>query len=205
MSHLKYIEVKGREIEKYIDSLADLRISVFREFPYLYDGSFEYEQKYLKVYCENDDSFVCLALYEDEVIGASTGTALINEPEYVTRPLSDAGYKLEDIFYFGESVLRKEYRGKGIGWQFMKSRENFALSLNKSLAVFCAVERAMDHPRKPSDFFSLEKFWKKAGYRALDISGSFSWQDLDEDHESPKKMNYWGKELGKKNPARKRD
>ena len=34
----------GRGIEKYLHDLAKLRIEVFREFPYLYDGSPEYEK-----------------------------------------------------------------------------------------------------------------------------------------------------------------
>ena len=35
--------IQGPAIEPHIDDLARLRISVFRDFPYLYDGSHEYE------------------------------------------------------------------------------------------------------------------------------------------------------------------
>ena len=37
----------GAAIAPYIDDLARLRLSVFREFPYLYDGTPEYEADHL--------------------------------------------------------------------------------------------------------------------------------------------------------------
>src|SRR5690242_19351414 len=40
----------GAAIEGYLDVLAALRIRVFREYPYLYDGSLAYEQEYLASY-----------------------------------------------------------------------------------------------------------------------------------------------------------
>ncbi len=42
--------LQKEELAACIDDLADLRISVFREYPYLYDGNLEYEKKYLKQY-----------------------------------------------------------------------------------------------------------------------------------------------------------
>ncbi len=195
MSKITFLELSGKDIEKYIDDLAELRISVFREFPYLYEGSKYYEEKYLKVYSESKASFVCLALDGKKVIGASTGTPLINEPDYVKQPLVNAAYAVESIFYFGESVLKKEYRGQGIGWSFMKSRESYARSIGKEQAVFCAVERPVNHPRRPENFFSLESFWKKAGFMPIGVQAFFSWQELDENSESPKKMNFWSKGL----------
>ena len=38
--------VRGREIKNYLDDIASLRINVFKEFPYLYDGCINYERKY---------------------------------------------------------------------------------------------------------------------------------------------------------------
>ena len=47
-------EIGGAELEPWLEALGGLRIRVFREFPYLYDGSLEYEREYLGVYqrCE---------------------------------------------------------------------------------------------------------------------------------------------------------
>ena len=37
----------GEEIRSVLPALARLRIVVFRDWPYLYDGTLEYEEKYL--------------------------------------------------------------------------------------------------------------------------------------------------------------
>ena len=37
----------GKSMAGALDALARLRIAVFRDWPYLYDGTLEYEQKYL--------------------------------------------------------------------------------------------------------------------------------------------------------------
>jgi GNAT superfamily N-acetyltransferase len=195
MSDFEMKGVEGADILNYLDDLAQLRISVFREFPYLYDGSTSYEEKYLKVYSENVGSFIALAIHHGRVVGAATGTPLINELDYVKQPFIQNGYAPEGIFYFGESVLQKEFRGRGLGWEFMNMREAHARKLKFEMATFCGVERPIDHPRKPAQYKPLDGFWRKAGFEPMGIYGFFTWQDLDEDSASPKKMNYWSKTL----------
>ena len=49
----KTLDVKsitGEEIHSILPDLARLRIIVFRDWPYLYDGTLEYEEKYLKTF-----------------------------------------------------------------------------------------------------------------------------------------------------------
>ena len=50
MEGLEITSLKGKQILDHIDKLAQLRIAIFKEYPYLYDGNFLYEQKYLKTY-----------------------------------------------------------------------------------------------------------------------------------------------------------
>ena len=42
--------LRGADLEAVIDDLARLRISVFRDWPYLYDGDLAYERAYLAPY-----------------------------------------------------------------------------------------------------------------------------------------------------------
>lgn len=53
--------VSGSAIQAWLPVLAQLRIRVFREFPYLYDGSVAYEEKYLHSYVAVPDSVMVLA------------------------------------------------------------------------------------------------------------------------------------------------
>jgi hypothetical protein len=39
----------GPELEAALDGVASLRIAVFRDWPYLYDGSLDYEREYLRI------------------------------------------------------------------------------------------------------------------------------------------------------------
>ena len=42
--------LRGAALEAALDDVARLRIAVFRDWPYLYDGSLEYEREYLTTY-----------------------------------------------------------------------------------------------------------------------------------------------------------
>ena len=47
---LRYEHRHGAEIEPHLEALGGLRIVVFREFPYLYEGTLAAEREYLQVY-----------------------------------------------------------------------------------------------------------------------------------------------------------
>lgn len=186
--------VSGTQIEQYFDDLARLRITVFREFPYLYDGNVEHEREYLSTYSKTDGSVIVLALDGGKVVGMSTGIPMVSETDEVKAPFLAAGYDINRVFYFGESVLDKTYRGQGIGVRFFEEREAHALTVPGAFdyCTFCAVERPIDHPRRPIDYVPLNQFWNKRGYRHHpELFTSFTWQDLDETSKSPKKLSFW--------------
>jgi GNAT superfamily N-acetyltransferase len=187
----------GPAIAPYIDDLARLRIAVFREFPYLYDGSLEYEARYLQAYAQSAESLVVLALDQGRVVGASTGLPLADETADFKRPFVEGGWNPERLFYFGESVLLPAYRGRGLGVRFFAEREGYARRLGRfDWCAFCAVERASDHPRRPLDYQPLNEFWGRRGFRHHpELHTELSWQDLDEGDESAKPMSFWLKDL----------
>lgn len=197
MSPAEICCVRGEAALPYIDDLARLRIEVFRAFPYLYDGSIEYEQTYLRRYCASAASCFVLAQVEGHVVGAATGMPLRDEAEDFKRPFLEKNIDPNTIFYFGESVLLPAYRGRGIGVRFIEERERVARAENGiTHAAFCAVQRPHDHPRRPSDYVPLDAFWKKRGFEPQPhLTTTFSWRDLDEEHESPKPMLFWMKPL----------
>jgi hypothetical protein len=63
----------GAEVEPWLHAVAALRIAVFREWPYLYDGDLDYEARYLATYAASAASLFVLAFEHDKVVGASTG------------------------------------------------------------------------------------------------------------------------------------
>ena len=84
MSAVEIRPVSGIAVEPWLDELADLRIRIFRDYPYLYDGSVEYERDYLDRYARSKQSVVVLAMEYNRLIGAATGLPLNDaDPEFV--------------------------------------------------------------------------------------------------------------------------
>ena len=52
--------IRGDKIKNYLDELGNFRISIFKEYPYLYDGNLDYERKYLSRYSKTSDSILLL-------------------------------------------------------------------------------------------------------------------------------------------------
>jgi GNAT superfamily N-acetyltransferase len=188
--------VEGAAIERHLPAVAALRIAVFREFPYLYAGTLDHEQHYLAHYAASPSALVVLARDGERVVGAATALPLGTHSDDVVPPLAAAGYDPARVFYLGESVLDRAYRGRGVGSAFFVEREAHARAHGFAVAAFCAVVRPADHPRRPADYRPLDPLWTKHGFvRRPDIKTTFSWRDLDEADESAKPMMFWTKEL----------
>ena len=186
----------GKNAETYIDDLARLRITVFRDYPYLYEGDLLYEQNYLTAFVSSDESFIVIVFDDDKVVGASTAMPLEQEHQEFKQPFIAKGFNLQDIFYFGESLLLPEYRGQGLGVKFFEARETHAKQKGYMLAAFCAVERPENHPAKPQNYQPLDSFWRKRGFeRQNDIVTSYSWKDVGASEQTNKPMIFWIKPL----------
>lgn len=186
----------GEEARIYVNELAKLRLGVFYEYPYLYEGTLEYEKKYLETYFKAKHSFILLLKDKNEVIGATTGIWAKEEEDSFKSPFTRFGINPEEVFYFGESVLQKEYRGQGLGKVFFEERERYARKLPfiKYLS-FCAVQRSA-HPLEPKDYRPLDVFWDSQGFKKIEgLTTSYHWRDRGEENETNKLMQFWIKEI----------
>lgn len=196
---LRLAPYHGAEIARILEPLARLRILVFREFPYLYQGDLAYEMDYLQTYLDTPQS-LCVAVFDaqGELVGASTALPMAAEEADFQHPFLEAGFDVKEVFYFGESIVHKAWRGAGLGKRFFELREAHALASSPDAcwATFCAVQRPEDHPRRPHDHAPLDPFWERRGYQKReDLTTTYEWQDLDESHPSPKPMTFWLKRL----------
>lgn len=195
-SSLRIETLRGEQIRSQLSALAAVRVRVFREFPYLYEGSAEYEAKYLDAYVRSPRSLAVLVWDGDRCVGASTAVPLADETEEAQRPFLSAGFDLSQIDYFGESVLLPEYRGRGLGVKFFELREAHARAHGLRLCAFCAVQRPDDHPARPAGYAPNDAFWTRRGYRKHpQMVTSFSWPDIGEREPSDKPMVFWMREL----------
>lgn len=184
------------EAQSAFDRLARLRIEVFRDYPYLYEGDLDYERRYLATFMASPGAVVIGALAAGALVGAATAAPLADHFEEFAQPFAARGLDPAEFFYFGESVLRKAHRGQGIGVRFFEERERAAREAGFSRCVFSAVVRPPDHPARPAGHVPLDAFWTKRGYARIDgLSTGFSWRDVGDAEESVKPMEFWQKRI----------
>ena len=171
----------GADVRRHLDAVAALRIAVFRDWPYLYDGDPAYEREYLGAYALSADSLFVLAFDGDRIVGASTGLPLADDSAEFRAPFDAAGLDASRVFYFGESVLLPAYRGQGVGHAFFDHREAHARGLGRfDLAAFCAVDRDPADPRRPAGHRDNDAFWIGRGYaRQPGMTMRLCWNEID--------------------------
>lgn len=191
------IRLKGKDIESVFDDLALLRIRIFRDYPYLYDGSVAYEKDYLRTYIASERSLLFAIYTEGGIVGATTCLPLADETPEVREPFEKAGWNIDTIFYFGESILHPKLRGLGWGHRFFDERENHAQSFGTyTTCCFCSVVRPDNHPLKPQGYKPLDEFWLKRGYQKTpSVQSQFEWLDIGDTVPTQKQMVYWMKNI----------
>lgn len=195
-SLLRIVTVTGSAISPYLQALGDLRIRVFRDWPYLYDGDIDYEENYLSTYARSARSLFVLAFDGDRIVGCATGVPLRDETANCQAPFVAAGFDVDAVYYFGESVLDHAYRGRAIGHRFFDAREDHARSIpGIRYTAFCAVQRAADDPRRPAQYRPLDAFWTRRGYcRRPELTAEFEWKELDRLSPVRNSMQFWLRE-----------
>jgi hypothetical protein len=186
---------RGPEIAEMVEPFARLRMAVFRDWPYIYDGDLDYERRYLADYARSD-SLLVAAFDGDRLVGGSTGLPLSDHSE-VAAELSEAlPMDSKNVYYCAESVLLSTHRGQGAYRAFFTQRETHAQSLNCTYAIFAAVIRPEDHPLRPADAQPLDPVWRRYGYAPLPgVTTTISWRDIGADAETPKALQVWMKRL----------
>ena len=194
---MKLETAAGDALAGYIPDLARLRITVFREYPYLYDGSEAYESQYLRTYTASGEAMAVIARDDGVVVGVSTGIPLALETEEFRRPFETMGLDPATVFYCGESVLLPAWRGRGLYRAFFEAREAWARArAGMAWIGFCGVVRPANHPLRPAGWEPLDPVWRHFGYVPEPrLQTTFDWKDIDQATQSAHPMQFWLKRL----------
>lgn len=193
---MNVVKLTGDDLSEALEDIARLRMTVFRDWPYLYDGDLAYEQAYLQHYQNSAEAVVIAAYVGDWLVGAATAAPLIEHAADFAEALHGQDIDIDRTFYCGESVLLPRYRGRGVGHKFFDMREEHARALNYTHMCFCSVIRPATHPLAPSNYRPLDAFWEGRGYaRVPGAVAFFSWKDVDKVSETRKPLQFWMRQL----------
>ncbi len=201
MPGLRIEALTGPAIAPALAEVARLRIEVFREWPYLYDGTLEYEVGYLAGFASATDAVVVAAYDGDRMIGAATAAPLTGHTEAFGALFAKRGLDPDRVYYCGESVVLPAYRGQGLGSAFFDRREAHARSCSSAKGpfthiAFCSVVRSADDPRIPAGYRPLDEFWMKRGYRQVEgLVGTYKWKEIGTYVETMNQMQFWMRAL----------
>ncbi|KAF3363119.1 Uncharacterized protein PHSC3_000304 [Chlamydiales bacterium STE3] len=193
---VEIVSIKGPLPKKYLKDLARLRIALFRDYPFLYDGSLAFEEKYLEPYMKSENFLLVLVFDEKKIVGASTALPLLEEHRAFQHPFIRANLNPSEFCYFGESLLDPEYRSQGIGKRFFEEREAHAHALGLPYTCFSMIDRPDNHPKRPSTAYSLKDFWRRMGYEQQhNLVANLSWKETGHLDETVKQLHFWTKKL----------
>lgn len=189
--------LRGTAVQRHLAGLAKLRIEVFREWPYLYEGSLDYEGDYLRAFANAPGAVIVGAFDGAALIGASTAAPLAAQADYIVAPFLANGLALERFFYFGESVLKRAYRNQGLGVQFFDAREAAAREHGGvSTCTFCAVIREPGDQRAPEGYKALDAFWGRRGFAPWEgMRCAIRWTEIGAAQETQQSMQFWRKDF----------
>ena len=186
----------GAAIAPMLGAFQRLHVTVFHEWPYLYDGD-PGEAPYIAPYVHRPRAALFLGRAAGQPIGLATCLPLGDESANVQAPFLAHGWDVRRFFYFGEGVLLKEWRRRGLGKRLFALRESHARAVSTAdYAVFCSVRRPAAHPLRPADATTNEAFWRGRGYQPLDgVACTMTWRDRGEAEEAPHTLDFWIRSL----------
>ena len=197
------IEIKhyqGENLTTEIGILSDFRLRYFREFPYLYVGTKEYEQDYLATYLSDPTTRLLIARDQDannKIVGVAIASMLSPELKILCQSNKLSQFPeltTEQFFYFGEMIFVPEYRNKGIGKQLLEELKKVGREQGATRFCFLAVDRAYNDIRRPADYVDSDVFFQKFGFEKTDISVSFDWATIQADgrvENTSNRLNFW--------------
>lgn len=193
---LRVFHLQGCDARPHFADMARLRIELFREFPYLYQGDVDYEKAYLETYFSCPETNVLLVYAADAMIGFSTSIPLSSELPEIRAPYERCGLDTAEFLYLGEALLETPFRGQGILRVFHEFHENAARRAGKRFTTLMTVDRPDDHPLRPAGHTPMDVLLAHFGYEKLPgCAVCMEWHQADTCQTELNTLSVWLKEL----------
>lgn len=194
-------EYIGDSIKPHLDEVARWRLQHFREFPYLYAGTFEYEREYLQgMIGDNKSMLLMIDDQQGQLVGISTGVPLCGGAEIVgdaPKLFRGAGLQAEKYYYFGEVIIAPDARGKSVARKMFDHQEARAASWGFASGCLAVVVREKPDARQPKYYVDSDKVWCGLGYSKTQLTFEYEWPTIQVDgsvRETSNSLVFWTKD-----------
>ncbi|MCD6047068.1 MAG: hypothetical protein K0S08_715 [Gammaproteobacteria bacterium] len=158
---------EGKEVTQFIEEVSRLRIEIFKEYPYLYEGDLEYERNYMAAYAKDPHALLAVAFDDKKIVGVSTGIPL-NSDSIIVADLKQKFHAIGRdpslYYYYGEVIILPEYRGQGLTTKLYATKEARAQNWGYEKACILTVKRPDEHPLKPAGYRPTDQLWERLGF-----------------------------------------
>ena len=120
---LTFETLVGTALHPLLPDLARLRITVFREWPYLYEGDEVYERTYLGAYADAPGAAVVVCRDGDGIVGAATCEPMTQGHPPVRKAFEDSGNLIVPPMTLAE--LDRTYKAEIARYQGIARSINF--------------------------------------------------------------------------------
>lgn len=193
--------IKGKNIAQYAKYIASLRLMMFKEFPYLYDGTLEQEEKYLSFYSDSPDGTLILAKQDDCIVGLLTGMPVNKICELIPdfkKILTENKRNTQPAYYYGEALVLPAYRGQGILTKMFQEEDNAIKKMGYNIAYGITAIREKDDSRRPVNYRDTDTLWTHLGLIKTNMAFGGEWPTVTKSGETKIEMNQvqiWEKPL----------
>jgi len=175
--------VHGEAITELIPFIAQQRLAIFKEYPYLYQGSLEGEYTYLTWFASLPHSAVAVAYDGENIVAFLTGTSFADFAHHFQGSLElfeNAGLDPAIYYYLSEAIVLPEYRNKSVCRYLTHALEQHARARGFSAGCL-TCEQHEHHPLKPAGYKELGPLFAKLGYHKTELTVFFTWDTIQSD------------------------
>ena len=191
--------VTGKAINDCFEAIATLRLMVFSEYPYCYQGSFEDEQKHFGQYTCHEDRSLAVLFEKNQIIGLSTRIPAASALPLLGRAVPELerrGVNIEQHYYVIESMIKQAFRGKKRGQLLYQEHEVFIR--RRGYQTNCLLTLATESTITSVEKKPFTSLWHWLGFKKTAIQTSFTWLTRMFDHlvrEQSHVFDFWARDL----------
>jgi hypothetical protein len=196
LSNYEFAVFHGSECDKFKEFMIDLRVTLYRDYPYLYEADRKEEAEYMHWFLNLPKTFVAIAFCKEKPIAFVAGSDFTDFSEHFKGSIEEfekAGLVPSNYFYIADDLFEPEHPQQEILSTLVHLMEIRVNEQNNYM--FCWITEEHDsHPLKPENYKSASALWEKLGYQKSNICIKFSYPTIQPDHSQKKEehaFTYW--------------